>query len=591
MTSTRRRAAARHAAPAPSRRTHAPLHLLFAAACAGALAATPLAAQQPDTATVRRATTQPATALLPDTVAEGLVAFYNRDATTRLVGDAHIGAATGIRGDVAVLAGNLVIDGNVEGNVVVINGTLEVRAGGRIGGSAVVAGGDVLLQQGATIAGGARAYREPLRYRFQDGRIAYVPPEHERGLAAGIDLPFGRTDIYAAVHTSYNRVEGLPIAVGPRIRFGGAYPTTARALLIVRTAAATEIDPRRLGYVVSAQQLIAPSYGLSLGLRLFSEVVPIEIWHLSDRESGLATFVLHRDFRDHYEREGWAALAHLRRPGAPWALELQYRDEEHAARAAADPFTVLDNDGGWRAQPSVAEGALRSVAARLSYDTRNEDRDPSAGWLVHLDIERGLGGTLVNPAALVDGEPAERPARTGFLSGHADVRRYARLSPYSRLAVRILAAGSLDARALPPQRQHVLGGEGSLPGYRLFEFDCGARREVVQLRGQPFHPYYGCDRMALVQLEYQANFPFARRLAESAGLSGSVGNLIRWVAFFDAGRAWTETGALDSRLGGDDFSADAGLGLRFGPLGAYWAVPLSGSGQGFNFFVRLGPRL
>jgi outer membrane protein assembly factor BamA len=124
------------------------------------------------------------------------------------------------------------------------------------------------------------------------------------------------------------------------------------------------------------------------------------------------------------------------------------------------------------------------------------------------------------------------------------------------------------------------------------QFDCGARDNVVTLDGREFHPYYGCDRVALVQLEYQANFPYARRLAESAGIAASIGHNVRWVAFFDAGRAWIEPAARAGRPGGDtDFSADAGLGLRLGPLGLYFAVPLSGRGQDLNFFVRLGPRI
>jgi len=44
-------------------------------------------------------------------------------------------------------------------------------------------------------------------------------------------------------------------------------------------------------------------------------------------------------------------------------------------------------------------------------------------------------------------------------------------------------------------------------------------------------------------------------------------------------------------LGARDFAADAGFGVRLGPVGIYWAVPLSSAGQGINFFVRLGPRL
>jgi hypothetical protein len=534
-----------------------------------------------------------AAGLLPDSVAQRIVEFYNHDATSRLLGDVRIGRGTIMQGDVAVLAGTLVIEGSVDGDVVVINGVLDVRPGGRITGRAIVTGGEARLAAGDAVRGGVQVFREALSYRYQDGRISFVPPEPERGLAAGIDLPFGRSDILITTPGAYNRVEGLAIAGGPRVRFGGAYPTTARALLIVRTAAASELDPHRFGFLVGAEQVVAPAFGLTLGLRLYSEIVPIEAWGLSDREAALATFVLHRDYRDHYEREGWAAFAQLRRPGSRYVLDLVYRDEEHSSRPVAGPVTLFDSDGPWRPQPSIAEGRLRSLAASALYDTRNEDRDPSAGWLIRLHLEQGLGGGLVNPAALDPaGGSAERPARSGFLATQLDVRRYARLSPYSRLGLRAVAAGSLDARPLPPQRQHALGGEGNLPGYRLFEFDCGARSNTVDLRERSAHPYYGCDRLALVQLEYQANFPFARRLAENVGVSSAVGSLVRWVAFFDAGRAWTEPGSADGRPGGnDDFSVDAGVGLRVGPLGLYWATPLSGRGQGFNFFVRLGPRI
>jgi hypothetical protein len=531
--------------------------------------------------------------VLPDSVAERVVAFYNKDTTIRLGGETRIGPGTTIRGGVAVLAATLVVEGTVEGDIVVINGNLEVRPGALIAGTALVTGGDAIIIAPGTVSGGVTLYREPLRFRYQGNRIAYVPVALEPGVSAGVDLPFGRTDLLIASHGAYNRVEGLPIAIGPRVRFRGSHPTTARALLIARTAAASELDPRRFGYDVRAEQVVVPAAGLMLGLRLFSEVAPIENWNVSDRESALAAFVLHRDYRDHYERDGWTFFARLSRSGTPYTITAEYRDEEHVSRRPSNPLTLLDNNASWRPQPSIAEGALRSVAVALDYDTRNEQRDPSAGWRVMLELERGLGGGIANPVSgSAAGQPEPRPGRTGFLETHIDVRRYARLTPYSRLAVRVLGAGSLDARALPPQRQHALGGEGSLPGYRLFEFDCGARLTTVELRGETFHPYYGCDRVALVQLEYQANFPYARRLAEAAGIASPLGHLVRWVAFFDAGRAWNESGAADGRLGGEsDFSADAGVGLRVGPLGAYWAVPLSGRGQGVNFFVRLGPRI
>jgi hypothetical protein len=424
--------------------------------------------------------------------------------------------------------------------------------------------------------------------------ISYVPPNLEEGLSAGRDFAFGRTELRVTSYGAYNRAEGLPIAAGPRIMFGGSHPVSARAFVIVRTAVPPALERKRVGYDVLADQLVAPALGLSLGMQLFAVISPIESWGLTDRESALATFVLRTDYRDHYEREGWLAFANLARPGMPYSLRLEYRDEEHARTPIASPLVLLRADHPWRPEASIAVGNVQSFTASLNFDTRNEERDPSTGWLIDAGVEKAVGGTLVNPGSFDPDSTAAFPrdASTSFLTGHVDVRGYARLSPYARISLRVLAAGSLDGEPLPPQRQHALGGEGSLPGYRLFEFDCGARANVVELADESFHPYYGCDRMALVQLEYQAGFPFARRVSEALGLGSSLGYLARWVAFFDAGRAWNEPGSGDGRFGGNaDFSADAGLGIRLGPLGGYWTIPLSGQGHGFNLFVRLAPRI
>lgn len=532
-------------------------------------------------------------ALLPDSVARRLVEFHNLETTTRLSGDARLGPGTTVAGGLAVLGGSLIVEGTVEGNVLVINGDLTVLPGGRVVGDATVTGGDATLEPGA-VGGTVRIYREPLRYRQLGGAIAYVPPDLEDGLTAGHDFPFGRTELTVAAYDAYNRAEGLPIAAGPRVRFGGGRPISAGALLIVRTAVPEDLDRKRVGYDGRVEQLVLPDHGLNLGARLYSIIAPIEEWGLTDRESALATFLLHTDYRDHYEREGWSVFARLARPGAPWTLGLEYRDEEHARVPLADPVALFRTGEPWRPQPSIADGTLRSLVASLRYDTRNEQADPSAGWLIDASVEQGLGGTLINRGSFDQDSagPVTRPARETFVTGRIDVRRYARLSPYTRIGLRVLAAGSIDGNPLPPQRQHALGGEGSLPGYRLFEFDCGARINTVDLGEDTFHPYYGCDRMAVVQLEYQAGFPFARRVSEALGLGSSLGYLARWVAFFDAGRAWNAPGSGDGRFGGNaDFSADAGLGVRLGPLGGYWTVPLSGRGHGFNLFVRIAPRI
>jgi hypothetical protein len=528
---------------------------------------------------------------LPDSIADRIIALHNAPGTTRFGGEVRIPEGTTITGNVAIVGGPAVFAGRVEGMLIVINGDVTFEEGATVTGATLVVGGSTEGEQRASLLGGLQQHPQALRFRQDpDGLIHRTEPPRE-GVSAGRDFPFGRTDIFLAVRTGYNRVEGLPISFGPRVRFGTSNPTSIEAFAIYRTRAGLDVNTREMGYALRAEQYLGGRTAVRIGVRWFSEILPIETRGLSDRENSLSTFLLHRDYRDAYESDGWNAYVHLARPGTPTDLTFEYRAERHRAVSPANPWSIVDNDEAWRPNPLVAEGMIRSVAAILRHDTRNESIDPATGWDVRLELERGLGGGL-ETAELALGTSATTQPRERFTAATIDVRRYVRFTPYSRMGIRVFAAGSVDGTELPPQRQHVLGGEASLPGYRMFEFDCAARREILDTERGPFFPYYGCDRVVLVQMEYQAGFPFARRLGEAIRIGIDLGQQVRWAAFFDAGRAWNELDALDGRGGGEsDFSADAGLGIRIGELGFYWAYPLSGSGKGLNFFVRIGRRL
>ncbi|MCI0432477.1 MAG: BamA/TamA family outer membrane protein [Gemmatimonadetes bacterium] len=531
---------------------------------------------------------------LPDTAAERVVAFYNAATTIRLSGESQLAAGARIIGNVAVLGGPFTVRGTVEGDVIVINGDLRLEPGAVITGSVTVVGGDV-TDDGGRIGEELMLHPEPLRFRHDADGLVYAPDSFQSTLSAGREFGFGRTDFLIAARRDYNRVEGLPIAIGPRIRIGDSNPTMLEALAIYRSSAGLRIDPDRMGYALRAEQFLGGGRTARLGLALESEIIPIENAGLSDRENALATFVLHTDYRDAFEREGWLAYLRFARAGWPHDFTVEYRDERHRSVTTASPWSLFDNAETWRPEPVVAEGTLRSVAGRMVYDTRNEVVSPATGWHITVSAEQGIGGRLTEPGFAYPGEtdttavPASR-ARTRFTSGELDVRRYARISPGARMAVRAFAAGSVNGGALPAQRQWALGGEGTLPGYALHEFDCGARRRIVTVDDSDAFPYYGCDRIALVQIEYQATLPVIERISLGSGFG--LEYPVRWVAFFDAGRAWNEPDALDGReRGANDFSADAGIGLRIGSVGAYLAVPLSSGGHGVNFFIRLGRRL
>lgn len=534
---------------------------------------------------------------LTDADAVALIALHNAPGTSRFAGEARIARDTELRGDAAILNGPLVVEGALVGRILVVNGNAILEPGARVTGDLIVVGGDIEGAEYAVVDGELIVYREPLAYRRVGELIHAEPPVPIAGVSAGREFPFGRTSFSVAMAGAYNRVEGLPIGFGPRVSFGHSNPTVLEATLIYRTAGGFTLDEGQLGHVVRAEQFLGGHGRVRMGALHRSEVVPIETNGLTDTESSLATFLLHRDYRDRFDRSGWSA--YLRWTNERRALDatLAYREEKHDTRAAMSPWTFIDNGEPFRPQPMVGEGSLRSLAFELQHDSRNEVRDPSSGWWIRFGTEQGLGGRMavrVRPdgAGGVTNDPWEVDERFSALS--LDARRYLRLGPLTRVALRAWTAGSLDGGPLPPQRQHALGGEGSMPGFQLFRFDCGARVATAAFNNDsiPFFPYYGCDRVVLAQASVERTLPFVRPLGRSLGLDFDFGSEPALALFADIGRAWNEEGALTGRgVGTSNFEVDAGIGLRFGRIGIYWAIPLSDEGGEPNFFVRIGPRI
>lgn len=555
---------------------------------------------------------------LPPAVAERLIEFYNAPQTIHFSGPSRVPAERTITGDVAVLGGPFTIAGRVEGDVLVINGDLELLPGGAVTGGVTVVGGRTSGLEDASIDGEVVTYSELLRYRQRGDQLVYAGPLGRRGAGpADGEGWLAQRDFLITTGQSYNRVEGLPITFGPVIETRSANPLRLRALGIYRTEAGLSLDLDDMGYYVRAEQFLGGHRALRIGASAYSMVDPIEAWHLSKLENGLATFLLHRDYRDHYEREGGSVFVTLEPRRSPLSLTLEGRSERNTSVPVGSPWTLFRNDAQWRPQPLVAEGRLRSLAGRVAYDTRSQAEDPAIGWHFTGEVERSLTANLTRPELvripiLSSGEPERIPAQRygGFTVATADLRRYNRLSPEARLNFRLRMGGSLDGSALPPQRQHALGGEGSLPGYDLFRFDCGARDAQVfraaALEGGQVGPGistprfvggYGCDAFALFQAEFRNTLnlrlrwdedPWGREPREERGgdrwfdLAWLASP--EWAAFLDVGRGWAFDGGSSEKL-----AADVGVGLLIANVGVYVAVPLV-EGRGMNLFVRLGPR-
>lgn len=566
--------------------------LLAAGLLLAALAPRPLAGQEP--ARDRAAET------LPDEVANAAVDFFNDPRRERFFGPARIDSGSVFEGDVAVLEGPLTIAGRVEGSLVVVNGDVVLQPGAAVTGDVLVVGGAVHGIEAAELRGQIIVYRGRLAYRRDGDRIVRTRPPEPDGDAPERSESSWDSDVLVTVGESYNRVEGLPVTFGPRLWTRGEAPLRAEALAVYRTESGFRIDPETFGYFVRVQQFFGGGEAFRVGLGVHSLISPIEASHISDLENGLATFLFHEDFRDHYEREGATALFGWSPATWPIALTGEVLWEHHASVPAGSPLTLVRNAEPWRLQPLIAEGRLGSVRAAAVLDTRSDPWDPAAGWLIRGSVEQAFHSTLATPEAspseadcvvCIDPPPPELYGRFGVAA--VDVRRYNRLSPDARLNFRLYAGGSLMAGPLPPQRQFALGGEGSLPGYDLLSRDCGVRRSgsVVRARdGSEFFGGYGCDLVALVQAEARGKLDVRLRLdsapwdEDEHGPGFGLDVAPDWVAFVDAGRGWGRRGRADAPT-----AVDVGAGLVVHQLGLYFAAPLSG-GDGVNVFVRLGPR-
>ena len=545
---------------------------------------------------------------LPRWVEEDVINFFNDPSTIHFTARTRIPSTRVVLGDVAALGGPFTIAGEVDGDLVVVNGDLIFEAGGVVTGNVLLVGGRIFGEELGDIGGNLRVFDEPLRYIQRGDKIASAGRPPDRG-GFGPDLPWGDARFTIKSGQNYNRTEGLPIMFGPSFRTAGANLLRLDLFAIWRTDMGFDLDPDGFGYSLRAEQALGGRNNIAVGGTLFSTVDPIEDWGITNLEASLATFILHKDYRDYYEREGWSAYAKFRLPFTPVELRAEYFHENHSFMPAGNPWSITKNGDPWREQPLVAEGKARFLEGTLRVDTRNDQSNPSDGWFIEASVRKGLGGDLFIPSHLVSAEgPPEiidpQEFDTDYLTGFLDVRGYLRINPGSSLNIRGVMGGALNDVPLPPQFQHALGGVGSLPGHRMFTQDCGAREmtrvfdhvtDQGVLRSQVF-PSYGCDRFALFQAAFRGNLFMdwgfgwdeeADPWEDDWNWYPNIDFNPNWSVFFDAGQAW-KVNSSDT-----DTLMDVGVGLFFGDLGLYFAYPLNEDENGDrdgNFFIRLSRR-
>ena len=535
---------------------------------------------------------------LPADVQREVVQRYN-GAALRVGGRMEVDTGRVVEGTLAVLRGPVVIAGRVRGAVVAINADVILRSGAVVDGDLIVVGGEVEGIRAGAVGGETRIYRDPLRYAEEGDRLVIVEADDDE---PGSDWwrrwerrrVRGQSTFHIGSAGAYNRVEGLPINIGPWIRHNtGDARLHLDAFVVLRTETLFKHDSSDVGY--DARLELRPRRrGVAVGGRAYDVNAPVEAWQLSDLEAGLSAFISRRDYRDYHGRRGGSGYVSL--VDRYWGeVSLSYGHEHWGPRAGADPWSLLYSGSAWRENPLMDEGRMHLVHLNGRLDTRNDRLEPKDGWLVLLEIERGTGrlsqfgptspGVRVTPTVPVGGAPSR------YLRGMIDVRRYTRLSPHGQLNMRGVLGGWLSGDELPLQRRLSVDG-GVMPGLgfrRGRGLEAGVCATVST--APPGIPAQ-CERIALGQVEFRGELPW------EVSLFGWPLGRAEWVTFGDIGRGWLVTGDA-SGSGGyrsdafpslSTFRSDIGAGIHLGFAGLYLAKSLSHGAEPPVAFVRLRRR-
>src|SRR5947199_19897 len=434
---------------------------------------------------------------LPHAVAEEAVRRYNAATTTRLVGRSRLPHGNEWRGDVAVRNGTVVVAGRVDGTLLVINGDAILDSGAVVTGDVFVVGGTVARSPGATVGGDVRVYTAPLAYRTKGEDLALAPPDLRRWFRRlGIEKSWGtadsRSSLTLATGGTFNRVEGLPVVVGP-----------------------------------------------------------------------LFDWKLHRN-----------------------------------VRLRVDALAVFRNSEAWRPNAPIDDGHYTTLAGTLTFDTRNDRLEPTAGWFLRARFENSRSEDVIPQTGVPASVRAPLPTDGSYAFSRLffDFRRYTRVSPSGRIKLRLFAGGWIGGDPLPLQQRLSTGGPDPLAGYGFRASACNG--DIIDPAFRDTH-LAACDRVILAQAEYRGHLSLHWSYGSAAPQDESAKFPFTLqgpdlVVLADAGQAWL-VGSGPGRLPADrlptlgSWLADLGLGIDWGGLGLYVAKAVT-AGEPLRFTLRLDHR-
>src|SRR5205814_1648812 len=173
-------------------------------------------------------------------------------------------------------------------------------------------------------------------------------------------------------------------------------------------------------------------------------------------------------------------------------------------RLRVDALGVFRSDRAWRPNPPIDDGHYTTLAGTVTFDTRNDRLDPTAGWFLRARLENSRSEDVTPQTGVPAAVRGPIPTDGSYVFSRlfVDFRRYTRVSPSGRVNLRVFAGGWIGGDPLPLQQRLSIGGPDPLTGYGFRHSACNGDIIGPAFAGPRVA---ACDRVILAQAEYRGH--------------------------------------------------------------------------------------
>lgn len=381
--------------------------------------------------------------------------------------------------DKTVIAGDVLIEGAVTGNIKVYGGNVWIKATGNVSGNILVSGGQIRVDKGAQVSGslteislgGIELKKAPLvdKWFEDDGTEKEWDEETWNEDSDDKDSVCEDSDNKLSVWTTFG--ESLNNPQNPEVR----YNRQEGLFLPLSTDFNLEIGANFRGYIGYGFGNKKIRYGAGLSVPVFTPKVLADLsiydrsispdtWRLSGTENSLVSFFFGEDYLDYYEALGVAGNLFIQPFQHGLNLRIGAYSEDQSSMPNVTQWGLFAKDR-FRPDTTIFEGKFSAMTAHLEFG-----KNPWRNWgdrKTYFDSDAGnyLGTGL---SVELDAEKTI-PAYSDTNFQIFKVTTHMAWAISNDLILYNRSVFATTDAALIPQRNNDIGGYGSVRGLRYRE--------------------------------------------------------------------------------------------------------------------------